>query len=78
MDRLRKLEQLKLNSEAAERNVLESRYSQVWNPEELQRDYEVEGFAAPYVVVIRKEDKVKGSLAFQHSPRYYFDFSPHN
>jgi hypothetical protein len=44
--------------------------------EELQRDYEVVGFAAPFVVVRRKADGVKGTLEFTHSPRVYFGFRP--
>jgi hypothetical protein len=35
------------------------------------------GFMAPLVVVRRKHDGKKGSLEFQHSPRFYFGFSPH-
>jgi hypothetical protein len=29
---------------------------------------------APLIVVQRKADGVKGSLEFQHEPRYYFNF----
>lgn len=47
---------------------------QTWNTEELQRDFRVTGFAAPFVVVVRKADGVKGTLEFTHSPRVYFDF----
>lgn len=47
-----------------------------WDTAELQRDYTVEGFAAPFVVVRRKADGVRGSLEFQHSPRVYFNFVP--
>ena len=32
---------------------------------------------APFVVVRRKGDGKKGSLEFQHQPRFYFNFSPH-
>jgi hypothetical protein len=32
---------------------------------------------APLVVVRRKPDGVKGSLEFQHNPRLYFTFRPH-
>lgn len=46
-----------------------------WTTEELRRDYEVIGFAAPFVVVRRRSDGVKGSLEFTHSPRVYFGFS---
>lgn len=45
-----------------------------WNTQELQRDFEVIGFCAPFVVVRRKSDGVKGSLEFTHSPRVYFNF----
>ena len=61
----------KINSEAAERVALEARYGQVWNTEELPRDFEVLEFAAPFVVVKRKADNKVGSLMFQHHPRYY-------
>jgi hypothetical protein len=47
---------------------------QTWDTAELQRDFTVVGFAAPYVVVVRKSDNVKGVLEFTHSPRVYFNF----
>jgi hypothetical protein len=45
-----------------------------WDTAELSRDFSVIGFAAPFVVVVRKADGVKGSLMFTHSPRFYFNF----
>jgi hypothetical protein len=51
---------------------------QRWTTEELQRDFEVLGFAAPFIVVRRRSDGVKGSLEFTHSPRVYFGWSPHD
>ena len=65
-----------LNSVEGERIELEKKYGQVWNTSELQQDYNVVGFGAPCVVVIRKSDGVKGSLFFQNRPRYYFSFKP--
>lgn len=65
-----------LNSEATERELLEQKHGQVWNTEELTADFEVTGFIAPFVLVIRKSDRKRGTLTFQHSPRYYFDFRP--
>lgn len=44
----------------------------VWDTESLQRDFTVESFAAPFVIVVRKDDGVKGSLLFNHAPRLYF------
>jgi len=49
---------------------------QEWDTSELQRDFEVLGFAAPFVVVRRKSDGVRGMLEFKHSPRVYFGFQP--
>ena len=57
-----------------ERKRLETQYGQVWNTQELGKDFEVIGFAAPFVVVRRRADGAKGSLQFQHSPRFYFAF----
>ena len=42
----------------------------------MQKDYSVSGFAAPFVVVTRKSDGVKGTLAFSHRPRRYHSWSP--
>jgi hypothetical protein len=45
-----------------------------WTTEELMEEFEVEGFQAPFVVVTRKSDGVRGSLQFTHSPRLYFNW----
>ena len=63
------------SDEDAERARLEAEYGQVWDTKQLQEDFAVTGFGAPYVVVTRKTDSVVGSLEFQHSPRYYFNFT---
>jgi hypothetical protein len=47
-----------------------------WDTEEAQQLFTFHGFMAPYVVVTRKSDGVKGSLEFSHSPRRYFNFVP--
>jgi hypothetical protein len=65
-----------INSAEAGREILEKDYGQVWNTEELKRDFDVQGFMAPFVSVRRKADGVRGVLAFQHHPRFYFDFMP--
>jgi hypothetical protein len=49
---------------------------QTWTTEQLQADFDVLGFAAPFVVVRRKSDGAKGSLEFVHAPRRYFGWSP--
>jgi hypothetical protein len=47
---------------------------QRWSTDQLRNEFEVIGFAAPFVVVRRKADGVKGSLEFTHNPRWYFNF----
>ena len=59
---------------ATERQRLETQNGRVWDGSQLSEDFEVLGFVAPYIVVRRKSDGLKGSLEFQHSPRFYFNF----
>ena len=49
---------------------------QVWTGDEMRSEFEVEGFGAPFVVVRRRADGVRGSLEFTHHPRYYFEWRP--
>lgn len=42
---------------------------QTWTTAELQEDFKVLGFAAPYVVVQRKSDGKKGTLQFSRETR---------
>jgi hypothetical protein len=65
-----------INAEPGSRKALEAEYGQVWDTEQLTRDFEVIGFMAPLVGVRRRSDGVKGSLEFQHRPRFYFNFAP--
>ena len=67
---------VEINAQPGSREALEAQHGQVWNTEELGQDFEVVGFMAPFVVVRRKSDGKKGSLEFQHQPRFYFNFSP--
>lgn len=73
-EKQRREEQAEINAAQATRFELECRYGRVWDTHELQQDYEVQGFAAPLVIVIRKADGARGTMYFQHSPRFYFDF----
>lgn len=43
---------------------------------EAQALYDFIGFAAPFVVVVRRSDGAKGTLEFKHAPRVYFNFVP--
>lgn len=71
---IRREEQRELNERMLARSKLELLYRQVWDTDELRRDYEVKGFMAPYVIVKRKIDGKLGSLQFQHAPRFYFNW----
>jgi len=68
---------VEINGDPGTRESLEAQYGKVWTTDELSVDFEVIGFMAPLVVVRRKSDGIKGSLEFQHQPRYYFNFKPH-
>jgi hypothetical protein len=63
-----------INATPGSREALEAKYGQVWDANELARDFEVLGFLAPYAVVRRKADGRMGSVEFQHYPRLYFNF----
>jgi hypothetical protein len=65
-----------INSQPGSREALEAAHGQVWDTQQLAADFEVLGFMAPFVIVRRRSDGKKGSLEFQHSPRFYFAFQP--
>ena len=67
-----------INLVPGSREALEAAYGQVWDTDQLSEEFEAIGFMAPLIVVRRRADGVKGSLEFQHSPRFYFGFQPHN
>ena len=46
----------------------------VYDTDELSKNFTVQGFAAPFVIVHRKSDGAVGTLTFQHEPRLYWDF----
>lgn len=66
-----------INANPGGRAALEARHGRVWDTAELTEDFQVTGFMAPLVVVRRKADGAVGSLTFQASPRFYFDFQAH-
>jgi hypothetical protein len=71
------------NTESMRREMLETgqpyvdlaRADKRWDTQQLQAEFEVIGFMAPFVVVRRKSDGVKGSMEFTHNPRFYFNFA---
>ena len=67
-----------INNSPQPREVIEEHYGKVWDTAQLGKDFVVQGFQAPFVVVTRKSDHQEGSLIFQHSPRFYFGFEPYH
>lgn len=63
-----------INAGETDRQKLEAEYGQCWDTTEMQQEFSVTGFSAPFVVVTRKSDGKVGSLMFRHSPRLYFKF----
>jgi hypothetical protein len=67
-----------INAEPGSREALEAQYGKVWTTDELAEEFQVIGFMAPLCVVKRRSDGMKGSVEFQHQPRYFFNFEPHD
>lgn len=63
-----------VNAAPGSRETLEAQYGKVWDTKQLQADFKVTGFMAPFVAVERKSDGKRGLMMFQHAPRFYFDF----
>jgi hypothetical protein len=74
---IRRQQFVEINAQPGSREALKAQHGQVWNTQELGQDFQIEGFAAPYVVARRKSDGQRGTLMFQHNPRYYFSFEPY-
>ena len=62
------------STKTLERVRLTAIHGQVYDTEELRKEFKVVGFLAPYVTVIRQIDGVKGMMEFTHMPRFYFAF----
>jgi hypothetical protein len=63
-----------INKKPKTRQQLEADGEKVYDASELQAEFTVHGFLAPYVFATRKSDGKKGTLMFQHGPRFYFGF----
>ena len=72
----RRAEVARINANPGSREALEAEYGQIWDTSQMCKDFDAVCFMAPYVVVVRKVDSIKGSLEFQHNPRFYYNFQP--
>jgi len=75
---IRRQRMVEINLVPGSREALKAEHGQVWDTDQLSDDFEAIGFMAPLIVVRHRADGVKGSLEFQHSPRLYFNWKPHN
>jgi hypothetical protein len=75
-EEIRRTSLAEINLVPGSREALEAKHGQVWDTTELSQDFAVEGFLAPLVVVRRHSDGQRGSMEFQHNPRFYFNFMP--
>jgi len=73
---IRRLQLAQINANPGSREALEAEHGRVWDTRQLGEDFVVEGFLAPYCIVRRRSDGQRGSLMFQHNPRFFFRFEP--
>lgn len=64
-----------INADPGSREDLEARYGDVWDTRQLQKSFTVLGFCSPFCIV-QNSDGVRGSVLFQHDPRFYHSFKP--
>ena len=69
---IRRLQLVEINAEPGSREALEVEHGQVWDTRQLGEDFIVEGFLAHTSSSAAKADGQRGSLMFQHNPRFYF------
>jgi hypothetical protein len=69
---VRRLWEAKLNADPLDREQLEAKYGEVFDIDELKLRFEVQSFAAPFVIVRDRMTGQVGTLQFQHAPRFYF------
>jgi hypothetical protein len=58
------------------REQLAAVHGDVYDTAEMTTKFRVKSFMAPFVVVERLLDNKLGTLEFQHSPRFYYGFTP--
>lgn len=56
------------------KETLEEIHGEIWTPEEFGHEFEIIGLFVSPMIVRRILDGAKGTIEFQDSPRYYFNF----
>ena len=65
-----------INAVEGSREYLEERHGAVYDTKQMQEIFQPLSFAAPLIVVQKRDTGEKGSLFFQHEPRFYFSWQP--
>lgn len=74
VEALRKTTAQIINSNPKSREELESLFIKVYDTTEMIESFSPISFAAPFIYVVEKATGKKGTLIFQHNPRFYYSF----
>jgi len=77
VDKDRRMILATINRNPRDRQQLEELAGQVWDTQEVAKEFEILGFRAPFAIVRHRETGQMGSLLFQNYPRFYFGFDAH-
>jgi hypothetical protein len=66
----------RINAAPKGRIEMEALQGTVWDDHALRREFRVGGAIPPFMLVVRRADRVTGSVLYQETPRLYWDFQP--
>ncbi len=67
-----KLEELKDLSPQVHQQIVDA--GECWTTDEVTAEFEILGFMAPFCTAKRRSTGERGTLAFVHRPRLYYDW----
>ena len=73
-DEIRMLDKI-INTEPRSEEAFTTAGEEVWNTEEVQKEFEILGFKKPFALAIRKSDGARGTFLFQTMPKLFFSWS---
>lgn len=72
----RLLEELKEAYPDVHQAIQDNMEGECWSTDEVQEEFEILGFMAPFVTAIKRSTGEKGVLTFVHNPRVYYGWRP--
>lgn len=75
-DALRRQRLAELGLVPGSRDALKAEHGQVWDSQELLKDFEVLECLGPYVAVRRRSDGQRGNVEADDDFRFFFSFRP--